>query len=200
MKLADELLPFFVGRSIVRQLRVRIGLQRRKWEQGNPLDSSWNKYRQLTEDALKESLRSELYRRELMHRRGQAFLGSVAVMSAFTIGATGLFGRSAHVIPVWVLGAAILAPLPYLLGAVWFALRIVKPEELCDLYLQARMPGGEVVVDDSLKDVILNAIQLNQAYNLLFATYSSRSYRCIRNGIVCLVVALVLLVVDAILV
>ena len=68
------------------------------------------------------------------------------------------------------------------------------------MYLQARMPGGEVVVDDSLKDVILNAIQLNQAYNLLFATYSSRSYRCIRNGIVCLVVALVLLVVDAILV
>ena len=92
---------------------------------------------------------------------------------------------------------AILAPLPYLLGAVWFALRIVKPEELYDLYLQPRMPCDAVMVNDSLKDVTLNAIQLNQAYNLVFATYSRRCYRCIRNRVVCLVVTLVILVLDA---
>lgn len=196
MKLGEQILPFFLNRSDVRRIRSRVTTWQKKADLGASIDPTWHQYRQLEESALKESLRSELSRRELMQRRSQSFLGTIAVMSAFTIGALSLFRLPRYVIPDWVIAVGVIAVLAFLAGGAWSALQIVAPDQLYDLYLQNRMDHGTPIQGSAWTDVIIDAIQLNQAHNLIFSIYSLRSYRCIRNGLVSLVLSLLLLLID----
>jgi hypothetical protein len=197
MSLEDQLFPFRLDRDIARKILVRLNLRARKDDVGLPLGASWGVYRQLDEDDLKESLRVELSRREIIQRRALSFLGVIAVMSAFTLGAIGLTHQNRHVVPTWLLLLPVGVALAYFTGGTWAALRTVAPEQLHDLFLQVRLDGGKRWSDDDWKDVILKAIEADQAYNLIYSIYAARSYRCLRNGLFCLVLALFLLLGDA---
>lgn len=189
----DHLLPFFFQARQIHEIRTRIDVQHDKQQRGRQLDASWFKYRELPRDALLDSLRAELSRRELIHRRAQTFLGSVAILSAFTIGAIGSFPPHGCVSLTALLATSTAITMLFLAGAAWAAMQIIRPEQLYDLFLQSRMENDEPLTDDGFKDAVLYAIQMNQAYLLIFSAYSERSFRCLRNGFVCLMVVLLLL-------
>lgn len=187
-----HLFPFCYEAQLISTIRARIGLQRHKEERAPQLDLVWQKYLQLALDDIKESLRAEITRRDQMNRRAQGFLGSVAVLSAFTIGTTSLLRPLGSTPLNYVLSLGILGAVVFLGGAAWYALQILRPEQLYDVFLQARFRGEQPLAEPELKETLLFAIQLDQAYNLIFATYSERSYRCLRNGFICLLFVLIL--------
>lgn len=191
----DQVLPFLVGREDVATIRTRIEVQLDRQLRGEALPSEWQRYRALPLGDLKESLRSELSRRDAITRRAQAYLGSVAVMSAFTIGIIGVL-RGASDFPVLPIGAASLAAVSFLAGAAWSAWRVARPEHVYDLDLQSRMQGEAPLSEDALKDSAIFSIHMNQAHNLIFSQYSERASRCLRNGLVCLVLIMFLLLLN----
>lgn len=195
----DQVLPFRFEHKSLSEIRTRIKVQERKSDLSLKLDASWEKYRCLDEAELRDSLRVELARREQVQRRAQTLLGSIAVMTAFTIGASGALRLPANLLPCWILAFAVLLTLPYLAAAAWFALRTVRPGELFDVFLQSRVHEGKPVRDSVWKDQLIWLIQMNQAQNLILGVFAERSYRCIRNGIIGLVAVFLLLLADGIL-
>lgn len=195
----DQAVPFVYRSEEVATIRSRIESQKDKEQRGQQLPHGWVKYERLTRAELGDSLRSELARREGFQRRAQAFLGTVAVMSAFTIGMVGLLrNASLNTVPLTVLSVSIFATLAYLGGGAWFALGIIRPEQVYDLFLQNRVPDSDPLTEEQLKRFIIHAIHMNQAYNLIFASYSERAYRSVRNGLLGLMSVLAMLVVDQI--
>lgn len=198
MSVLDQVFPFRLNHRSLAEIRTRIAVQECKGERSLTLDPTWEKYRCLDEAALRDSLRAELARREQVQRRAQTFLGSIAVMTAFTIGAVGALRVAAGVLPGWILGLAVLLTLPYLAAAAWFALATVRPGELYDVFLQSRVHEGQQIRDSAWKDALLWLVQINQAQNLILGVLAERSYRCIRNGLICLVAVFLLLLADGI--
>ena len=193
----EQLIPTFHERHTEKSIRLRLKAKQNKIKRGESLEETWKHFRALDVAALKEALKSELDRREAFQRRGLGFLGIVAVMSAFVLGAVSLLRYPRHEIPSAVTISLIFLTLGYLAYAAWSALKIIAPGQLYDLSLQNRMPGEEPLEEEAWKDVIIEVVELNQVSNLLLAFGSERSYRSLRNGLACLVASLVAVVVDA---
>jgi hypothetical protein len=196
LSFVDQLLPFRLERDHVRTIRSRIGVQEKKHNARSAVDPTWEKYLALDVSALQDSLRAELSRREAVHRRAQTFLSSIAVMTAFTIGATNSLRLSHHVISPWLMASGIAFAFFYLAGGGWYALATIRPGPLYDLFLTNRMNADQPLDDNERKGMLLYLVQMNQAYSLIFATLSERTYRCIRNGVIVLVTVLLMIVLD----
>lgn len=185
MPLVDQILPFRVGRSEISTYRARIEQRESEHAKGAPLVPIWRKYRALSMAELEASLRSDLSRRDGIFRRGLAYLGSVAVLSAFTFGVVRALADNAGPLTAPLCAMSVLV-VAFLGTAGWSALQIVKPELVYDLFLQARVPGDHPLQDDDLKDEVIYEIHMNQALCLIFSEHSKRAYRCLRNGLVSL--------------
>jgi len=136
---------------------------------------------ELSKDALKDAHKLELGRREQFTRKAQAYLMGVAVGVSFAVGMLGLFARAhpAASVPVMLkifLGSGVLS----LFMAAVAALRVIAPSEGWDLWLQERYAEPE---DELQKKQLLKLTLLNQAYNLIGASYLATSYIGMRNGV-----------------
>ena len=196
-QILEQLVPVLYERREEKRIRLRLRAKENKIGRGDGLDESWKRFRALDAGDLKEALASELNRRDGFQRRALGFLGTVAVMSAFVIGAVSLLRTSRHAVPSAVTTPLVVLTLVYLGLAAWGALRIVSPGRLYDLNLHNRMPGQERLTEEAWKDIIIQAIELNEASNLILAYQSERTSRSLQNGIVCLVASLVAVVVDS---
>jgi hypothetical protein len=194
MSVIEQLLPFLHATGDLKTIRTRLRFEEKKTTE---LERSWQPYRELGEARLEKSLRGEHMRREQFHRRAQAFLGSMAVMSAFTIGGLGLVRAEKHGLPSWVLAISLLCTLLYLAGGAWSALMIISPSQLYDLNLQNQMDGSTPLDESERIDLLIVLVKLTEAQNLILAMLSERAYRFMRNGVVALMVSLFLLLCDA---
>lgn len=181
----------------MRTIQARLAVAERRGPVRDKIHLHWEKYRSLPMNELQESLRSELARREYIHRRAQAFLGSIAVMTAFTIGATNSLRTAESVLPLWLITPAILVAFLYLAGGGWYALATIKPGLMHDLSLQTRMDGDSLQNDSLRQNTLLSLIHMSQAQNLIFNVLAERMSRCVRNGFLLLGVVLLLIVIDA---
>ena len=183
--LLDLVLPFWMERTEISTYRARLEQRRAEHAKGNSLYPEWRKFRELSLADLKESLRCDLTRRDVIHRRALTYLGSVAVLSAFTLGVTRVLSeQSGPAFAANSLTAALV--IVFLGGAAWSALRIVGPEDVYDLFLPIRVPADHPLSEAELKDEIIFFIHMNQAHNLIFNKYSLRADRCLRNGLISL--------------
>jgi hypothetical protein len=194
--IAAEVLPFRLNQRLLNVIRTRIAVLERKSDDRLTLDPTWETFRCLEEMDLRDSLRAELARREQVQRRAQTLLSSIAVMTAFTIGAVGAMRASNAVMPAWILGIATFSTFPYFAAAAWFALATVRPGDLYDFFLQSRVHAGQPLSSEARKDRLVWLVQVNQAQNLILGVLADRTYRCVRNGLACLVALLLLLLVD----
>lgn len=195
-EIAAEVLPFRLKQQLLNEIRARIAVLERKSDERLTLDPTWETYRCFDETDLRDSLRAELARREQVQRRAQTLLSSIAVMTAFTIGAVGAMRASNAVMPAWILGIAVFSTFPNFAAAAWFALATVRPADLYDFFLQSRVHAGQPLSPESRRDRLIWLVQVNQAQNLILGVLADRTYRCVRNGLVCLVALLLLLLVD----
>ena len=194
----NQLLPFLFERSQMRTTRTRISVRNNKIENGTLVDPTWEKFRALDTGILQDSLRVELSRREYVHRRAQTFMSVIAVMTAFTIGATNILRLPRHIIPSWAMALGVLFAFLYLAIGGWYALQTIRPGQLHDFHLQNRMKDDRPLDENELKDMLLSLIQMNQAQSLIFSTLAERTYRSVRNGVLLLGAVLLVLVIDSI--
>ncbi len=192
----EQVLPHRHERQSLQETRLRI--EQKEKEKSQVLDRPWEKYRCLDKDDLRDALRAELARRDQLQRRAQTFLGSIAVLTAFSIGIVGALRSSNFILPVWAIAIPTLPTLLYLASGAWSALEAVRPGTLYDVWLQSRIDGKEKLDDKTMLDRLIWIVHITQAQNLITAILAERTYRSVRNGLFCLVGVLLLLLADTI--
>jgi len=193
--IARQTIPVLTCVCFELRIRRRIKIE----ETTHELNDDMEQYVVLELDSLGSAHRLELERREQLRRNAQGNLAAITVAMSFIFGVIGIFGNSSIpavdtsiVIAVRVCGA--VAVLSFLMSAV-SAMRALAPAKVYDMWLQARLrPCGRSSPEGDEKARLIKAVFLNQGYNLILANYADASNIGMRNGVVAVGAALLLMI------
>ncbi len=175
-------------------LTKRLTRERRQHENDFDLTDDMRLALALNEDALRESHRFELARREQLQRRAQSYMVAVAVAVSFTLTILAA-SRSATDFQLRVGGrVALFAVLYYLMLCGLTALHVIAPSPAFDFPLQQCVAMHEAGLD--AKPCLIKSTYLNQNLVLALAAWSDVSRTALRNALVIIAALLAMLIVD----
>lgn len=190
MKPLEQVIPLLFERDAERTIQTRLV----NHDKSSILDKTWHRYRKLPLADIKEALKIELSRREAVQRRALAYLATVAMASAYSLG-TASYLRSSSLTP-WLWAPVVTGALLYLAGAIKSTLAVVAPDVVYDYFLHLRMRDDAALSECEQADVVLRQIQGTQAQLLVFSYRSERATRCLRNGVLLVAVTMLLIFSD----